>query len=76
MWGLCLHGWEAKLEMGTKTGKPTSMASALCTRYPQPSQQDTEVACIVRDKQYGRVLSMGTLMGAKVAVTPMVLCFS
>ena len=36
LWGLCLRGWETKLEMGTKTGKPTSIASALCTRYPQP----------------------------------------
>lgn len=76
MWGLCLLGWEAKLEMGTKTGKPTSIASALCTRYPQPSQQDTEEAGIVGDRQYGGVLSVGTLVGAKVAVTPMVLCFS
>lgn len=76
LWGLCLCGWEAKLEMGTKKGTPTSIASALCTRYLQPSQQDTEVADIVGDRQYGGVLSTGTLVGAKVAVTPMVLCFS
>lgn len=74
--GLCLCRWEAKLETGAETRKSTSTCfGSLCQAFTRSlHSRTTEAAGIVGDRQYGGILSMGTLTGIEVAVIPMVCC--
>lgn len=72
--GLCLCRWEAKLEMGTES--TSTCFGSLRQAFTRSHHSRTTEAAIVGDRQYGGILSMGTLTGIEVAVIPMVLCFS